>query len=201
MVAEQTKAALRRTADEAFVRRYFVGAGIDIGAGDDGLHKSHRLLPHMLSIRDWDKKDGDAQELSGVADGSFDFAHSSHCLEHMNDPKAALSRWIQVVRPGGHVIVTVPDWEMYERLQWPSIFNREHQWAFTSDEFECGPQFLISVPRLIAQVAEAAVLERLAVIRDHFNPRLPSNVDQTLGQAECAIEFVLRRRDDGSGVV
>jgi hypothetical protein len=57
------------------------------------------LFPLMGEVTGWDRKEGDAQALPGVADGAYDFLHSSHCLEHLYYPHVALRRWCEVVRP------------------------------------------------------------------------------------------------------
>jgi SAM-dependent methyltransferase len=51
----------------------------------------------------------EASVLSDLPDGAYDVVLSSHCLEHLADPLRALSEWRRVVRPGGHLLVAVPD--------------------------------------------------------------------------------------------
>ena len=51
----------------------------------------------------------EASALVGVPDGAYDALISSHCLEHLADPLRALREWRRVVRPGGHMVVAVPD--------------------------------------------------------------------------------------------
>jgi SAM-dependent methyltransferase len=51
----------------------------------------------------------DATELTGLADASYDFILSSHCLEHVANPLRALREWHRVTRPGGHLVLLVPD--------------------------------------------------------------------------------------------
>ena len=51
----------------------------------------------------------EATSLAGLADGSFDFVLSSHCLEHLANPLAALREWHRVTREGGHLLLLVPD--------------------------------------------------------------------------------------------
>jgi ubiquinone/menaquinone biosynthesis C-methylase UbiE len=85
----------------------------------------------MRSLRAWDMPDGDAQLLAGVRDESFDFVHSSHCLEHMRNPAEALHNWFRVLKPNGHLICMVPDEDLYEQGHFPSAFNADHKWTFT----------------------------------------------------------------------
>lgn len=51
----------------------------------------------------------EATALHGMADGSYDFLLSSHCLEHVANPLAALNEWHRVVRADGHLILILPD--------------------------------------------------------------------------------------------
>lgn len=51
----------------------------------------------------------EATALHGIADASYDFLLSSHCLEHVANPLAALREWRRVVRPGGHLVLLLPD--------------------------------------------------------------------------------------------
>jgi SAM-dependent methyltransferase len=51
----------------------------------------------------------EAGNLSGIADASYDFVLSSHCLEHTANPLGALREWRRVVRPGGHLVLLLPN--------------------------------------------------------------------------------------------
>ena len=51
----------------------------------------------------------EASALHGIADASYDFLLSSHCLEHVANPLGALCEWRRVIRPGGHLIIILPD--------------------------------------------------------------------------------------------
>jgi SAM-dependent methyltransferase len=188
---EQSKAAKRRFNDGAFQTRYFVGEGLDVGAGNDGLDRHARFFPLITRVDSWDVGDGDAQYLQGA--GHYDFLHSSHCLEHMTDPAVALQHWVNVVNRGGHLIITVPDEDMYERGFWPSRFNGDHKWTFTvhKPDGESWSPRSINLLDLLREMHNVRV-ERIAVIRDFFNEATVG--DQTLQpNVESSIEFVLRR--------
>lgn len=98
------------------------GRGIDIGSGVD---------PICAGVRQFDLADGDANAITRFVTEQFDFVFSAHCLEHMHDPPAALREWWQLVKPGGHLIVIVPDEDLYEQGYWPSLFNSDHKSTFT----------------------------------------------------------------------
>ncbi|HLW73831.1 MAG TPA: methyltransferase domain-containing protein [Gammaproteobacteria bacterium] len=99
------------------------GKGIDIGCG---------VWPVRPEVQPFDQVDGDANYITRyVKPGAYDYVFSSHCLEHMRDPDHALGEWWQLVRPGGHLIVVVPDEDLYEQGYWPSLFNKDHKFTFT----------------------------------------------------------------------
>ena len=100
------------------------GKGLDIGCGND---------PVRPDVRRFDVEHGDANCVTQVIREleSFDYVFSSHCLEHMRDPIAALDDWWKLVKPGGALFVIVPDEDLYEQGYWPSIFNSDHKSTFT----------------------------------------------------------------------
>ncbi len=190
---ETTKASMRRNRDPVFGLRYFVGKGLDVGGGIDSLAKQITKFPSVKSVRNWDVQDGDAQYLNGIRDNSFDFVYSSHCLEHMQDPNLALTHWLRVLKPGGFLIISVPDEDMYEHGIWPSRFNLDHKWSFSL--YKATPELpkSINILDLVTHFSESAQCERIVKIKDRYVEGL-SEVDQTLGQAECAIEFVWQKQ-------
>lgn len=102
---------------------YLNGKGIDIGCGADPI--SNQALP-------FDFQDGDANQISKYfPENTFDFVFSSHCLEHMINPYKALQEWFQILKPGGHLFILVPDEDLYEQGGFPSYFNDDHKWTFT----------------------------------------------------------------------
>ena len=95
---------------------------LDIGAGGDA------VTPDAMPF---DVEQGDANRITAFAPGSFDCVYSSHCLEHMNDPRSTILNWWSLVRPGGHLFVIVPDEDLYEQGVFPSRFSKEHLHTFT----------------------------------------------------------------------
>ena len=128
---ECSKSIMRRMREPNFSNRYFVGNGLDIGGGPDPLGLYIELFPRMKGIKVWDKNDGDAQTLEGIEDEQFSFVHSSHCLEHVENPTVGLQNWFRALKPGGHLIITVPDEDLYEQGQFPSTWNKDHKFTFT----------------------------------------------------------------------
>jgi SAM-dependent methyltransferase len=98
------------------------GQGIDIGCGPD---------PVMPNVRRFDLEHGDANFPSQHIKEQFDFVYSSHCLEHMHDPRFTILDWWKLVRPGGYLFILVPDEDLYEQGVFPSRFNHDHKATFT----------------------------------------------------------------------
>ena len=170
--------------------KYFQGKGIDIGAGPDCISR------HEFDAYNWDLKDGDAQFLASVKDNTYNFVHSSHCLEHMMDPKIAIKHWVRVCRPGGYIVITIPDEELYEHNMWPSRFNSDHKWTFRI--YSGTPKFykslnVVDLLKLVWKDTEIISIQRL---EDSFDFNADKMIDQTFPAdgPECAIELVLRKK-------
>jgi SAM-dependent methyltransferase len=130
------------------IKALLQGDGLDIGAGSD---------PVIPNVTTFDQKDGDANLIDEYIHRQFDFVFSSHCLEHMHNPWDALPRWWKLVKPGGHLIVIVPDEDLYEQGYWPSLFNDDHKHTFTQKEKSPLP-VSIQVKRLIATIPNATLV-------------------------------------------
>ena len=52
----------------------------------------------------------DASNLSSIAGHTYDFVLSSHNLEHFANPVKAIQEWKRVTRPGGGLIIVLPDY-------------------------------------------------------------------------------------------
>lgn len=76
------------------------GNGVDVGAG---------RWPFPGAVPVEAKDGGDAMRLPA---GPFDFVFSSHCLEHLADPIAALAHWRDRLRPGGVLFLYLPHPDM-----------------------------------------------------------------------------------------
>ena len=188
---ETSKAAARRARDPRYMTRWLVGDGIDIGCGPDPLKVERG------TVRPWDIPDGDAQYMEGVPDDHYDFVHSSHCLEHLNDTLRALENWVRICRPGGHLVIMVPDEDLYEQGIFPSTFNSDHKWTFTLSKPSLKSWSKRSTNLMSLLNPENAYLPvsvlKIELLDEHFDYSGPRR-DQTLGASESAIEFVLRKR-------
>ncbi|MBU6163178.1 MAG: hypothetical protein KGO50_18860, partial [Myxococcales bacterium] len=95
---------------------------------------------------------------------------------------------------GGHLIVTVPDEDLYEQGVFPSTFNRDHKWTFTVLKPASWSEKSLNVVDLVRGLGPDAELLRVEQLGGTYRFGLP-RYDQTLSPvAECAIEFIVRRR-------
>jgi SAM-dependent methyltransferase len=90
---------------------------------------------------------GDAGELPGDL-GRFDCVVAADVLEHLDDPWAALRRAVDLLEPGGAVVVSLPNvrffetfWQLGVRGTWPrrdqGVFDRTHlRWFALRDARE-----------------------------------------------------------------
>lgn len=190
---EQSKSARRRYFNGAFHSRYFVGSGLDIGAGTDSIKRFAMQFRGITAIRSWDLPDGDAQYLESIYDNTYDFVQSSHCLEHMVNVKEALLNWVRVVKPSGYLVITVPDEDMYEQGVWPSRFNQDHKHTFTMSKRKSWSPVSINVLGLLTELSDVVKVDKVERLEDFFS-HYSTTVDQTLlPNPECAIEFILQK--------
>jgi methionine biosynthesis protein MetW len=77
--------------------------------------------------------------------GPFDCLVAADSLEHLRDPWAALARAVELLEPGAHAVVSLPNvrffetfWQLAVRRTWPrreqGVFDRTHlRWFTLSD--------------------------------------------------------------------
>jgi SAM-dependent methyltransferase len=192
---ETSKSLIRRLQDVRYANTYFRGDGIDIGCGPDPLTKYQLQFPLMTSVKEWDIADGDAQLMTTAQDSSYDFVHSSHCLEHLLDPYEAFENWLRICKPGGHIITTIPDEDLYEQGVFPSTFNGDHKTTWTILKHESWSGGSINLIEFLYQFKNIEVL-KIELINAAYLYNQP-RFDQTYHHiSESAIEFIVRKRPD-----
>lgn len=191
---ELSKSIHRRLRDPLFTTRAFRGRVLDVGGAPDPLSLYRSLFPLIDSVRVWDKEDGDAQYLLGLEADEFDCVHSSHCLEHLDDPAEALTNWFRVLRPGGFLVVTIPDEDLYEQgMKFPH-FNLDHQWTFTIWKESSWSQKSINIMDLTRSLGRYAAIESIRLEDSGYRYDLPSFDQTRTPVAEAAIEVIVRKR-------
>jgi len=171
-------------------KKYFVGRGLDVGAGEDVLK-----IPGV-EVKGWDLPDGDAQKLSGVRDDEYDFLYSSHCLEHLVDVEESLQNWFRVVRPAGWLYIVVPDYILYEKMTFPSLYNTDHKNTFSLSlpRFKTGRENHFTNVE-ISRIAErhSGRLQRFFLEDFNYNYSLDCRLDQTVSDGLAQLVFILQK--------
>lgn len=101
-------------------KQFCIGHGLDVGCGD-------WPLDGALGI---DVKNGDgndAMNLPGIVGEGYDFIFSSHCLEHLKNPIAALKHWKENIKPGGLLFLYLPHPDMEYWLP-QNCLKHLHSW-------------------------------------------------------------------------
>jgi SAM-dependent methyltransferase len=66
----------------------------------------------------------DASNLSNIAGRAYDFILSSHNLEHFANPVKALNEWKRVTRPGGALVLVLPNYsKTFDRRRMPTTVD------------------------------------------------------------------------------
>lgn len=165
------------------------GKGIDVGCGPDKVWDDNCMA--------FDQEQGDANKISEYFSDKFDYLHASQCLEHMHDPFASMVEWLKIVRSGGHAIISIPDWTLYEGRVWPSRYNPDHKstWSFT---FEQSPsRHHVNIYKFLEMLSPYCYAKRVMLIDNNYNYSVPASVDQTFEESngvEAFIEMVLCKR-------
>jgi SAM-dependent methyltransferase len=194
--------AKRWAKDSFYTETVFRGTALDIGAAGDPLSRYRAELPHLTRITglDHDKSpDGlvDSELIQAGADQiptglTWDLVYSSHCLEHLyqHTLQRVADAWWAAVRPGGHLLVIVPDMEMYERGHWPSKYNCDHKTTWRLERLPADPYYVESLRQFVMLPgSELLSIQRLSA------GYVDGARDQTAtGECESGIEAVVRKK-------
>lgn len=97
-------------------KEFCTGIGLDVGAG-------RWPLPGAIPV---DAKDG--RDAMALPSGEYDYIFSSHCLEHLANPIAALEHWKTRLKVGGVLFLYLPHPEMTYWLP-QNCRKHLHTWA------------------------------------------------------------------------
>lgn len=169
----------------------FKGVGLDVGCGPD-------KVP-FDNFRGWDVEDGDANHLSQYFHPeSFDLLHASQCLEHLHDPRAVIADWLTLVKPGGYIVVTVPDMYAYEGGHWPSKWNGDHKSTWSMIYRGSKAPIHVHIPTFLAEFSDRAEVLLARLVDTSYDYRAGTSIDQTydvMAGVEAWCEFVLRKKE------
>lgn len=104
--------------------QYCQGNGVDLGSSGDpvvptalqvDLPTGASYSPDFSQGRYPVQFRGDATKLTWFRDGVLDYVFSSHLLEDFADWTPALCEWSRVLRPGGHLVIFIPEKERWAK--------------------------------------------------------------------------------------
>lgn len=216
MAQETSKAnSLRRSKETNFVNKFFVGKGIDVGAGsnplnyqkigykDSAFYSNYRFLknnsyfPKIDSIKiyssDWDSKNEAENILSREGIKKYDFCYSSNLLEHVINFQRSLLDFSLVTKANGYLICSVPDFLLYEKEIWPPTKNVDHISCFSVNR-DINFDTHYNLAKVLTYHTNLQVI-KLELADTLYDYSVEDNIDQTNTEphgAECFIEFVCK---------
>ena len=114
--------------------------------------------------------------------------NSSHCLEHLADPWSAVRNWYRITAPGGHLILSVPAYFLYEkRERLPSRWNADHKWFFDTEHDK--PPHILGLKKLIREQIPSGLLVHFEVCSEGWMDLGPD----VHSVGEYSIEAVVRK--------
>lgn len=161
------------------------GHGIDIGCGPEPITPTCDTFDRAGC-----KYNGDAMRLEGVTD-TYDWIFSSHLLEHLPDPTAAVARWWKHLKTGGFLILLVPDEDLYEQGIFPSTFNSDHKVTFTTSKGESWNPTSHNLVDILAALSHHKLLS--LTIQDTNYVYTSERKDQSAGNAEVSVEMIVMK--------
>ncbi|SEE97543.1 hypothetical protein SAMN02787142_6053 [Burkholderia sp. WP9] len=191
---QSLKLALRRTQDPAFLHGYFSGVGLNMGAGRDSDFDYAGLFPGIDQLIAWNVNERDVIHMDDAPADVFDFVHSD-CLGRFANPQQVLARWLELIKPGGYLILTLPaDPRVEERIS-PILTDVDHERIFTLDRPDAAIAGSVNVLDLVNDASAVSSCERMCLLREFDENRQEESADRQPQAAAYAIEIVLRKRD------
>lgn len=218
-------AAEMKTVRADVAARFLDGDGIEIGALDlplpmprcarvhyvdyldaDGLESAYRQqLRKGLALVRPDVVD-DGARLVRFADESLDFVVANHMLEHVEDPIAALSHQLRVLRPGGVLYLALPHarrtFDVTRRLTSVEHLVRDHSDGAQASRRQHYEECAHAIEgRQGADVAARADEMEAEDLRPHFHVWEPLTFASFLGVTKLPFSLALLQESGSEFIV
>lgn len=195
-MGNETSKCYQKRKELGHFEKYLKGKGIDVGAGRDCLKVKGKTIA-------WDLENGDGSVLAGIGDNSLDFVYSSHFMEHVDHLPRTIMTSNRVLKTGGVLYFTVPDFALYEKRLWPSKFNRFHVRSFSLDidRNEAGRKNHFHIHNDLKPLLDKYQfdLKESYLEDDHYDKSLAASIDQTRIKERdvlCQICIIAEKIDD-----
>lgn len=114
--------------------------GLDIGSSNSAfVHRAQARGIYCLGLEPGENIGDNSVTIRGTLDNThlnenhFDFVTMHDSIEHMIDVNQALQKVYKILKPGGELILDLPDYfSTFGQHHWKYI---EHLWFFTEDQF------------------------------------------------------------------
>jgi 2-polyprenyl-3-methyl-5-hydroxy-6-metoxy-1,4-benzoquinol methylase len=154
----------------AAIERYVSGDCLDIGAGRSPYASLLEAATESVFVVDIEDRSGrvdriaDIQDMAQIGSGSFDSAICTQVLEHVPDPRRAVTELARVLRPGGHLVVSVPHLSAIHEA--PTDFYRYTRYGLEALAVAAGLEVLQIKPTggLVSFVAHGASVALLTTL-------------------------------------
>ena len=145
---------------QLWIQEHATGRALNIGCGQKRVVGAINLDMNPARWA-WVNVTADAHVLP-FPDGVFDSVVSSHVIEHLHSPVAALREMARVLHPGGTMAHVIPD-----HRYTPHQHSKRHTFAHHYHEW-CGPDEFKSVMRQVAGMLRVIALEEFPGFRWSF---------------------------------
>ncbi|MCL5960698.1 MAG: class I SAM-dependent methyltransferase [Chloroflexi bacterium] len=126
-----------RVGEKAAIEPFVTGNVVDVGCGArktfrgsigiDRYGYGERIVEYGRRVSVANHKSS-ASSLP-FKDETMDTVIASHVLEHIGDTREALSEWLRILKPGGHLCLLIPD------ARWTAGRDPTHVHEWTSEDF------------------------------------------------------------------
>ena len=127
-VGEESSKTYSEKLAAGFFDKWMSGKGLDIGYR--GYLKD--TVPILDTATGIEKEQLNPDGTLPFLSETQDYVYNSHVLEHIENYKQAIQEWYRVLKIGGHLVITVPHRDLYEKkLSKPSWYNGDHRRYYT----------------------------------------------------------------------